>query len=54
MPSKKPRIATYTTEENLRKFKIVAAYNNKSMSEYLATLIEKSIKEFEEHTHPIN
>ncbi len=47
MPSVKPRIATYTTEEKLRKFKIVSAYNNVSMSEYLAQLLEKAIIDFE-------
>lgn len=47
MPSNKPRIATYTTDNNLKKFKIIAAYQNKSMSEYLSLLIDKSIKDFE-------
>lgn len=48
MPSDKPRIATYTTKENVDKFKIVSAYHNgKSMSEYLAELIENAIKDHE-------
>lgn len=47
MPSNKPRIATYTTELNLRKFKIISAYKGKSMSDYLATLISECIDKFE-------
>lgn len=47
MPSQKPRIATYTSEEKQRKFKIVAAYQGKSMSEYLEILIDKAITEHE-------
>lgn len=47
MPSNKPRIATYTTDNNLKKFKIIAAYQNKSMSEFLSLLIDKSINDFE-------
>lgn len=55
MPSDKPRIATYTSKENVQKFKIVSAYHNgKSMSEYLAELIEKAIKEHEETHGKIN
>lgn len=47
MPSNKPRIATYTTEINLRKFKIIAAYKGKSMSDYLSILISECITKFE-------
>lgn len=47
MPSNKPRIATYTTHENIRKFKIISAYKNKSMSDYLAELIDTTIKNYE-------
>lgn len=47
MPSDKPRIATYTTKENISKFRIIAATKGKSMSEYLSCLIEKSIIEYE-------
>lgn len=47
MPSNKPRIATYTTELNLRKFKIISAYKGKSMSDYLSQLINESIEKFE-------
>lgn len=54
MPSDKPRIATYTTKENITKFKIIAAINGKSMSEYLSTLIENSINEYEAKNGKIN
>lgn len=47
MPSNKPRIATYTTEENVRKFKIISAYKGKSMSDYLSDIIDNTIQSFE-------
>lgn len=47
MPSSKPRVATYTTESNVRKLKVVSAYNDKSMSEYMEFLIDTAIKEHE-------
>lgn len=48
MPSNKPRVATYTTESNVRKLKIISAYYNKSMSEYIGYLIDKTIEEYED------
>lgn len=47
MPSNKPRIATYTTDENIKKFRIIAAYKGKSMSDHLSDLITESIEKFE-------
>lgn len=47
MPSGKPRIATYTSEEIIKKFRIVAAYKGKSMSDYLSQLVHMAIVEFE-------
>ena len=47
MPSQKPRIATYTKPINVRKFKIVSAFNNTSMSDFMEFLIEKSITDYE-------
>lgn len=47
MPSNKPRIATYTTQNNIDKFKVISAINGMSMSEYLAFLIEKTITDYE-------
>lgn len=48
MPSNKPRVATYTTESNIRKLKIISAYCNKSMSEYMELLIDRAIGEYEQ------
>ena len=47
MPSNKPRVATYTSDENVKKFRIIAAYKGKSMSDYLSDLITESIDKFE-------
>lgn len=47
MSTDKKRIATYVTEETVNKFKVVAATKGKSMSEYAAILIEKSIEGYE-------
>jgi hypothetical protein len=47
MPSDKPRIATYTDNITVKKFKVVSAYNDLSMSQYLSQIIEDSIKDFE-------
>lgn len=47
MPSQKPRIATYTTKKNVRKLKIISAYSNMSMSEYLEFLIDSAITDYE-------
>lgn len=47
MATTKKRIATYVTEETVQKFKVVSATKNKSMSEYAAVLIEKSIEGYE-------
>ena len=47
MPSQKPRISTYTDEKTIRKFKIIAAYNNVSMSDYVKQLINDAIEKHE-------
>ena len=47
MATDKKRIAAYVTEETVQKFKIVSATKGKSMSEYSAILIEKSIEGYE-------
>lgn len=47
MGTDKKRIATYVKKDTINKFKIVSATKGKSMSEYAAILIEKSIKEYE-------
>lgn len=47
MSTEKKRIATYVNEEVIKKFKVVSATKGKSMSEYAAILIEKSIEGYE-------
>lgn len=47
MATDKKRIATYVTEETVKKFKIVSATKDKSMSEYTEILIKKAIEEYE-------
>ncbi len=47
MATDKKRIAAYVTDEIVKKFKIVAATKNKSMSEYTAVLIIKAIEGYE-------
>ena len=49
MPSNKPRIATYTTKENVEKFKVISAIHKMSMSEYLSYLIKDSIDKYEQN-----
>ncbi len=53
MPSTKPRIVTYTTPEDLEKFKVIAKEHNRSMSNFLTDLISKAIKEYEKENGPI-
>ncbi len=48
MPSDRPRIATYTTKDTVQKFRIIAAYKGKSMSEYLQIIIDEAINLFEQ------
>lgn len=47
MATDKKRIAAYVTEDTVKKFKVVSATKSKSMSEYAAILIEKSIEGYE-------
>lgn len=47
MATTKKRIAAYVTNETVKKFKVVAATKNKSMSEYTETLIQKAIDGYE-------
>ena len=41
------RIAAYVTDETVKKYKVVAATKNKSMSEYTEQLIIKAIEGYE-------
>lgn len=47
MATDKKRIATYVTDDTVKKFRVVSATKGKSMSEYAAILIEKSIEGYE-------
>lgn len=47
MSTDKKKIQVYVDDEVIRKFRIVSATKNKSMSEYAAILIEKSIEGYE-------
>ena len=49
MATTKKRIAAYVTEETVKKFKIVSATKNKSMSEYAEMLIQKAVEEYEQN-----
>ena len=47
MATTKKRIAAYVTDETVKKYKVVAATKNKSMSEYTEQLIIKAIEAYE-------
>ena len=47
MSTTKKRIATYVTEETVKKFKLISATKDKSMSEYAEEIIKKEIEEYE-------
>lgn len=48
MPSNKPKIVIYTTDETKRKLEIIAEENNRSASAEVELLIKKHIKRYEE------
>lgn len=47
MPSNKPRLMTYTTEETIRKFEYIAKEENRSMSKQLEYITKEYIKNYE-------
>ena len=47
-----PRISTYIDQETIKKFKIVASYNNMSMSELLKKMIETEISLYDIPDNP--
>ncbi|MGN0280042.1 MAG: hypothetical protein ACI4C4_11875 [Lachnospiraceae bacterium] len=47
MATDKKRIQAYVTEKTIKKFKLVSAAKNKSMSEYAGILIEKAVEGYE-------
>lgn len=48
MPSNKPKIVVYTTDEIKRKLEIIADENNRSASSETEMLIKKHIKRYED------
>ena len=47
MATDKSRIATFVEQNTVKKFRVVASHKGKSMSEYAAILIQKSIEGYE-------
>lgn len=47
MPSQKPQLRTYTTEEVIKKFSYIAEKENRSMSKQLEYIVKKEIEEYE-------
>lgn len=48
MPSNKPKIVIYTTDETKKKLEIIAKENNRSASAETELLIKKYIRRYEE------
>lgn len=47
MPSNKPRLMTYTTQDVIDKFEIISAEENRSMSKELEYIVKEYIKSYE-------
>lgn len=47
MPSKKPRLMTYTSNEIVSKFNFISKYEKRSASKELEFIVEEYIKTFE-------
>ena len=47
MPSNKPQLKTYTTNEVIKKFEIISKYENRSMSKQLEYIVKEYIKNYE-------
>lgn len=54
MPSNKPRLMTYTTDETIKKFEYIANQENRSMSKELEYIIKLYIQEYEKNNGTIN
>ena len=48
MPSNKPKVVVYTTQESKSKLEIIAKENNRSASSEAEMLIKKHIKRYED------
>ena len=47
MPSTKPQLKTYTTQEIVEKFNYIADNENRSMSKHLEYIVKKEIEKYE-------
>lgn len=54
MPSNKPRLMTYTTQDVIDKFEIIASEENRSMSKELEYIVKEYIKLYESKHGNIN
>lgn len=48
MPSNRPKLMTYTTNEVIEKFKIVSEAENRSMSKQLEYIVKEYISKYEQ------
>lgn len=54
MPSNKPKVVVYTTEELKAKLEFIAKENNRSASSETEMLIKKHIRQYEEYNGEID
>lgn len=54
MPSNKPQLKTYTTQDVIDKFEIIASEENRSMSKELEYIVKEYIKLYESKHGNIN
>lgn len=54
MPSNKPRLMTYTTQDVINKFEIISNEENRSMSKELEYIVKEYIKTYEVKHGTIN
>lgn len=47
MPSKKPQLKTYTTQEIVEKFNYIAENENRTISKHLEYIVKKEIQKYE-------
>lgn len=54
MPTNKPQLKTYTTQEIIDKFEIIARNENRSMSKELEYIVKQYIESYEHCNGTIN
>lgn len=54
MPTNKPQLKTYVTEEQAYKFKIIAEQQGRTTSNLLGYLVKQTIEDFEQSNGTIN